>query len=75
MLDAGRVVENVLGVAGEIAMEELAIEIVPMPPSVAHLFAVVGRAANELQDMGEKSNRIALQLLQALAAAEKELGQ
>jgi hypothetical protein len=67
--------EDVLDDAEGITLDELAIEVVQMPPSLPELLAVIRRACSELQDMGAKSERIALQLLTAAANVQKDMAE
>jgi hypothetical protein len=58
----------------EVDIDDVAIEVIELPPSFADLERAINRAASELQEQGEKSNRIAIQLLTALARFHSELG-
>jgi hypothetical protein len=58
----------------ELQLDEIAVEVITLPPSFAELEAAINRAASELQEQGEKSNRIAIQLLTALALFHAEMG-
>jgi hypothetical protein len=67
--------EDVLDSAEGITLDELAIQVVQMPPSLPRLLEVIRRACSELQDMGTKSERIALQLLTAAAEVQKDIAE
>lgn len=61
----------------EIEMLELApyaVEIIELPPAIIDLTLAVRRAASELHGTSEKADRIALQLLTALAHFAKDTG-
>jgi hypothetical protein len=59
----------------QVRIEEIAIEVVELPPAVDDLTLAVRRAASELHGLSEKSDRIAEQLYAALARFSKETGQ
>jgi hypothetical protein len=59
----------------QVRIEEIAIEVVELPPAVDDLTLAVRRAASELHGLSEKSDRIAEQLYAALARFAKETGQ
>jgi outer membrane murein-binding lipoprotein Lpp len=58
----------------ELQLEEIAIQVVELPAAFADLEVCINRAASELEGQGEKSNRIARQLLTALARFHGECG-
>jgi uncharacterized protein YoxC len=58
--------------AEELALEPYAVEVVELPPAVQDLTLAVRRAASELHGTSEKGDRIALQLVTALARFAKE---
>lgn len=58
----------------ELLLEPYAVEVVELPPAVTDLTLAVRRAASELHGTSEKADRIALQLLTALAHFAKDTG-
>lgn len=74
MLDAGRRLADEMGIdEPEIELESIAIRVEIDTPLQA-LFETVRNAASELEGQGEKSNRIAEQLLRGLATFCRETG-
>lgn len=58
----------------EVDLGRYAVEIVELPPAVTDLTLAVRRAASELEGTSEKADRVALQLLTALAIFAKDTG-
>lgn len=58
----------------ELELESYAVQVVELPPEIVDLTLAVRRAASELEGQGEKSDRIATQLLTALALFAKDTG-
>ena len=58
----------------EVPLERYAVEVVELPPAIQDLTLAVRRAAGELEGQGERSDRIATQLLTALARFASETG-
>lgn len=59
----------------EMQLAEYEIEVREMPLAFAGLETAIHRAVSELENQGEKSNRIATQLLTALALFHAEMEQ
>jgi hypothetical protein len=55
-------------------IEPYEIQVFEVPASFASLELAINRAVSELQGQGAKSNRIAIQLLTALALFHQEIG-
>jgi hypothetical protein len=74
---AARILSKRMGIETpelEIELAPYAVEIVELPPAITDLTLAVRRAASELEGTSEKADRIALQLLTALAHFAKDTG-
>lgn len=58
----------------ELELAPYAVELVELPPACMDLTLAVRRAASELEGTSEKGDRVALQLLTALAHFAKDIG-
>lgn len=72
---AARILSQRMGIeTPELELAPYAIEVVELPPAVTDLTLAVRRAASELEGTSEKGDRIAMQLLTALAHFAKDTG-
>lgn len=55
-------------------ISDISVELIELPDAVSDLTQAVMRAADELEGQGSKSDRIAAQLLHALAVFHRETG-
>lgn len=58
----------------DVEISDIGAEVIELPAAFADLGLAIRRAASDLENQGEKSDRIATQLLTALARFHAECG-